>query len=62
MDQQRDAGSGRLTLRRRKLIALLGRTALAWPDARGQEPGRTYRIGVLATSSRFLARADEVIE
>jgi hypothetical protein len=31
---------------RRKIIALLGGTILAWSlEAHGQEPGRTYRIG-----------------
>ena len=36
---------------RRKLIALLGGTILAWPlEVRGQEAGRTYRLGVLSGS------------
>jgi putative ABC transport system substrate-binding protein len=38
---------------RRKLIALLGGTVLAWaPPLRGQPPGRTYRIGGLYSSPR----------
>src|SRR5215472_16666616 len=38
---------------RRKLVALLGGTLLAWPlELRGQEPGRSYRLGVLSTSPR----------
>jgi putative tryptophan/tyrosine transport system substrate-binding protein len=38
---------------RRKIIALLGGTILAWPlTLRGQEPGRTYRLGVLSTVPR----------
>ena len=38
---------------RRKIIALLGGTTLAWPlEVRGQEPGRTYRIGFLLNSQR----------
>jgi putative ABC transport system substrate-binding protein len=50
---------------RRKLIALLGGTILAWPlAARGQEPGRTYRIGTLQITSRdapqHIALYDEV--
>ena len=40
-------------LKRRHLIALLGGTLLAWPlEGHGQEPGRTYRLGVLSTVSR----------
>ena len=42
MGQRHNPGDGRLTLRRRDLIALFGGTMLAWPPAvRGQEPGRT---------------------
>ena len=38
---------------RRKLIALLGGAVLAWaPPLRGQQPGRTYRIGGLYSSPR----------
>ena len=38
---------------RRKIIALLGGAILAGPpEVRGQEPGRTYRLGVLQTRTR----------
>jgi putative ABC transport system substrate-binding protein len=38
---------------RRKIVALLGGTALAWPlEGRGQQPGRTYRIGALSPIPR----------
>jgi putative tryptophan/tyrosine transport system substrate-binding protein len=38
---------------RSKIIALLGGTILAWPlVVRGQEPGRTYRLGVLSPVPR----------
>lgn len=48
MDQRHNPGDGRLTLRRRDLIARFGGTMLAWPPAvRGQKPGRTYHIGAL---------------
>jgi len=38
---------------RRKLIALIGGTVLAWPPPlRGQQPGRTYRLGGLYNNPR----------
>ena len=40
-------------INRRKLMALLGGAALAWPlELHGQQPGRTYRIGALYNSQR----------
>jgi putative ABC transport system substrate-binding protein len=51
-------------LRRREFVALLG-GATAWPlTARGQQPGRTYRLGFLLPSAReslpVLALFDEL--
>src|SRR5215831_3918708 len=51
-------------LKRREFVALVGGTA-AWPFfARGQEPGRIYRLGVLLTSPRdapqYVALFDEL--
>jgi putative ABC transport system substrate-binding protein len=50
---------------RRKIIALLGGTILAWPlELRAQEPGRTYHIGDLLNSPRdepfYIALYDEL--
>jgi len=40
-------------INRRKLMALLGGAALAWPlELHGQQPGRTYRIGALYNNPR----------
>jgi putative tryptophan/tyrosine transport system substrate-binding protein len=52
-------------MNRRKLIAVLGGTILAWPpELRGQEAGRIYHIGFLVGSPRdaptYIAFYDEL--
>jgi len=53
-------------MRRRDLATFAVATIAGWPlVAGGQQPGRTYRIGiltVLSISPTLLAAADEVIE
>src|SRR5271170_3586322 len=61
VEQRQNGSNGPLIVRRRKLFALLGGTALAWPlEMRAQEPGRTYRIGVLTQNPRVSALYDEL--
>ena len=63
MEQRQNGSNGPLIVRRRKLFALLGGTALAWPlELRAQEPGRIYRLGILAPGSdaAYAALFDEL--
>ena len=40
-------------MRRREFIMLLGGASIAWPlGARAQQPGRTYRLGILNSNTR----------